>query len=407
MRFIPALICLTLPLQAQAFAVKTTSMGAPVRWSTPHVSFGLASSGDTARDRLLAEAARRSALSWSVLGEVVVDVVDAPAGSKVGWKNDGSDANVIGWAEGDWSHDDDMLALTFLHYSADSGVILDADILVNDESYAWVDATEDSADGGYDLANALTHEVGHALGLGHSDVVTATMYASSASMETAKRDLDADDEAGLREIYADLVDPDTVVRAPLATPYGCQSMPAETPWIALVAVLVAIALDPRRRSRQPLQLAPGRVRPSKLVVVLGASVAAAVVGSAQASPHQMSVEDIVARADAVADVQVLSQTVEAKDGLIVTVSELKVLRCRAGWCPRTLVLEQLGGEKDGVGLIAEGITPVKPGDTLAIAAKSRGARWRMVGRDRGVLLDLRRTDVVRTAALERALRVAR
>lgn len=398
MRALLALALIASPLPAAAFAIKTTSMGAEVRWTTPHVRLGVLLTGEAARDRLLQRATRLAAAAWSSTGEVDITVEVTDEVARMGWEEGSPAANVVAWAEGDWTHDEDMLALTFLHYATDTGDILDADILVNDEAYRWTDADEAPRDGDYDLANALTHELGHALGLGHSEVLAATMYPSSSSMEISKRDLDADDEEGLRAIYAAVEDPTVTETLIMTSPYGCQDTPGDTPWIVLVSVLVALAYAPHHTRRRAL---------ARAVAVVALVTSITVLRRAEASQDGPPLEQIVRRADAIADVVVSAQHVEIQGGLRVTVSELAVLRCRAGWCPRTLVLEQLGGEKDGIGLVAEGITPVKVGDALAIAARVRGTRWRLVGRDHGVLLDLRRADPVARARLEQLVRVAR
>jgi len=52
-----------------------------------------------------------------------------------------------------------------------------------------------------DLENVMTHELGHYLGLAHSTVLDATMFASAEAGETIKRDLDPDDIEGLCTIY--------------------------------------------------------------------------------------------------------------------------------------------------------------------------------------------------------------
>ncbi|RMG20356.1 MAG: hypothetical protein D6729_03010 [Deltaproteobacteria bacterium] len=52
-----------------------------------------------------------------------------------------------------------------------------------------------------DVANTVTHEVGHVLGLDHSTVPGATMFASAEAGELDKRTLEEDDREGLCTIY--------------------------------------------------------------------------------------------------------------------------------------------------------------------------------------------------------------
>jgi hypothetical protein len=50
----------------------------------------------------------------------------------------------------------------------------------------------------------MTHEAGHFLGLGHSNVRAATMSSSASVGETSKRVLAPDDKQGLCSIYGSL-----------------------------------------------------------------------------------------------------------------------------------------------------------------------------------------------------------
>jgi len=53
----------------------------------------------------------------------------------------------------------------------------------------------------YDIESVVCHELGHVLGLGHSSVTQATMYAYINSGDASKRTLHSDDIAGLNYLY--------------------------------------------------------------------------------------------------------------------------------------------------------------------------------------------------------------
>jgi len=73
----------------------------------------------------------------------------------------------------------------------------------------WVDDPFDADDGMfYDLETVALHEIGHALGLLHSDVPGSVMYAE---YEGGKRSLTADDIAGITYIYGPVPEPVTMV----------------------------------------------------------------------------------------------------------------------------------------------------------------------------------------------------
>jgi hypothetical protein len=78
--------------------------------------------------------------------------------------------------------------------------LLEWDILMNTQ-FPFGDADVDPTI--MDVANIATHELGHALGLGHPEnsCTEETMYAYSATGETKKRTLEAGDIAGVRSLY--------------------------------------------------------------------------------------------------------------------------------------------------------------------------------------------------------------
>ena len=68
-----------------------------------------------------------------------------------------------------------------------------------DNAETWADdSTDTNADADFDTFTVLLHELGHALGLGHSAVVGSVMEPIYAG---ARRSLHADDIAGIMAIY--------------------------------------------------------------------------------------------------------------------------------------------------------------------------------------------------------------
>jgi hypothetical protein len=83
------------------------------------------------------------------------------------------------------------------------------DMIVDVVDFAWSDS-ENGTPGTMDFLNILTHEIGHAVGMGHTDAPTGTdadlcweqtMYPSAGYAETQKRDLGDGDIAGINVLY--------------------------------------------------------------------------------------------------------------------------------------------------------------------------------------------------------------
>lgn len=69
------------------------------------------------------------------------------------------------------------------------------------ENWTWSDGPGGIPGGQFDLQGIMTHEYGHALGLGHSGNGSATMFPSASSGSTGERSINSDDIAGLQCIY--------------------------------------------------------------------------------------------------------------------------------------------------------------------------------------------------------------
>ncbi len=120
----------------------------------------------------------------------------------------GPNAHVI-WFNRTWTLDEDhragTIALTRSRRDPRTGAILGADIEFNQRSpqnpNGFTFSTGPAAEGFVDLPTVLTHELGHFLGLGHSDVERAVMW-ETAGIGEQRRALSADDVEGVCDIYA-------------------------------------------------------------------------------------------------------------------------------------------------------------------------------------------------------------
>lgn len=107
-----------------------------------------------------------------------------------------------------WEFDPGVIAMTTVTSSNCSGRILDADIEFNAASFRFTavdgprcDKAGQSGCVEMDLQNTLVHEIGHLIGLDHSDDRNATMFRSASAGETSKRKLGQDDRAALCAVY--------------------------------------------------------------------------------------------------------------------------------------------------------------------------------------------------------------
>jgi hypothetical protein len=174
-------------------------------------------------------------------------------------------------------YDPSALAVTSDTANKVTGQLYDSDIEVNALDYTWADVLSDGGlSGDMDLQNAITHEMGHLIGLDHTcynaapgnpqpydaaglpvpacpasaAVQATTMYPSAMPGDTQKRTLAPDDQAGVCGIYP--------VDDPPAPPGGCISCAtAPSPAggiglcaLGLFAALVGRARRVRRRSRR-------------------------------------------------------------------------------------------------------------------------------------------------------------
>jgi hypothetical protein len=91
-------------------------------------------------------------------------------------------------------------AIATTYWWSSGNRIVDADVVFWDGGFTFF-AGASGCSGGFYIEDIAAHEFGHALGLGHSASVAATMYPSVSTCNTGNRTLDADDIAGVRALY--------------------------------------------------------------------------------------------------------------------------------------------------------------------------------------------------------------
>ncbi len=195
--------------------------GIPLFWPDACVTYAVQSRGSPARgvSAFEVDQAMRGAFSaWLgvdcqggqpsmgvvPLGGASCDEVEfnAPVQGRGGAPN----ANIVIFRDDEWPYPDEfsVIARTSLTFDPRTGAIFDADIEIN--SFQNEFSTSDDAISN-DLQAVLTHEVGHFLGLDHSEEENATMRWNYDLANLGARTLSDDDRAGICSIYAPLDEP--------------------------------------------------------------------------------------------------------------------------------------------------------------------------------------------------------
>ncbi|MFQ5869081.1 MAG: matrixin family metalloprotease [Candidatus Zixiibacteriota bacterium] len=104
--------------------------------------------------------------------------------------------NIIYFADESWGG---VIAATYYWYSGSN--MTEADIKFFDDGFNF-SSQGNPTYSEMDVWAVAAHELGHVVGLGHSSDYNSTMYSTIAYGETKKRDLNADDIAGIHWIYS-------------------------------------------------------------------------------------------------------------------------------------------------------------------------------------------------------------
>ncbi|HXJ22147.1 MAG TPA: hypothetical protein VMT03_18135 [Polyangia bacterium] len=290
---------LILPRAAQAFVRYYTEENAAFFWALPDLPVTAYVNGfnqSTMTTDQVIGAITAAAAAWSADQNSCTYLSILPATSSAPAPlaaNDGHNSLIFrssSWCQlapdGSCEVDYDASALAFTWDTANkkTGQIYDADIEVNLVDFQWADVTADPNLGeDMDLQNALTHELGHFIGLDHTcfnqlsppgtphpldntgtpipdcdqasaDVAATTMYPSAMPGDTQKRTLAPDDTNGLCTIYPADHPPPGVTDQLRGGCARCALSPAPSGPLGAASLVVAgvvsaAALAGRRRRR--------------------------------------------------------------------------------------------------------------------------------------------------------------
>lgn len=264
MRWLTLALALALPAAARPYVRTTTQTGGagcsgaalPLAWPVLRVPYVVDAAGSADVPGTSAfEAVDASFATWAAPACTAIrfrsdgTVANVP----IGYSLTGSNVNAVKWIESGWTQSAQAIAVTFATFDCSTGDIVDADILLNGEGFAFTTAPGPGL-AAADVQNTVTHEVGHLLGFDHDPDSESTMYANSSLGETKKRDLTADDIAGVCDVYPSGGPP------PPAPPHGggCSSAGGAP----LPGLLALAALAASRRRRGAFRRGPGRGGPA-------------------------------------------------------------------------------------------------------------------------------------------------
>ena len=143
-----------------------------------------------------------SSQAWNGAGQGTM--LNAQAGSVASWQL-GDGIPMLNFTDPERVCTGSCLAATFTGFfntRPDGTVrIFDADIVTN-TSFAWTSVGEpDGCASEFFIEGVQVHEVGHLLGLGHSNVSGATMFPSVSACNNGPATTEADDNAAINDLY--------------------------------------------------------------------------------------------------------------------------------------------------------------------------------------------------------------
>lgn len=252
-----ALVALLFAERSEAYVVNTADeSGIPTHWEAHVIPIEMATNALTVDTDKALEVLRGSARAWESIDCHTLSLAVTGTTNETGIAIDRT--NRVVFQAGVWFGSPDEVALTRVTSSVETGEIVDADILFNERDYTFAIPADPEGEA-VGFAGVMTHEVGHLLGLAHTDFDGATMEAVAPTADTTGiESLSLDDIVGACHLYepsplAQGANASPLVAPAESSPRGTRAVPVALGLLGLLVLFVGA----RRRPGQALAIVSG------------------------------------------------------------------------------------------------------------------------------------------------------
>lgn len=178
---------------ALAWEVQTTEGGAEYHWHEMPLDYVWVDDGAPRLDEL-DRAIVEAFDAWSEVPDTRIEVLGHDRPNALGQV--ALDDDHVVYFESEWPLGSEALAVATT-WADDQGRVVSFDVRIN-ANVSWSTTGDDAR---FDLQAAMTHEVGHVLGLEHSAFHDATMFPSHDVGDTWRQALHEDDQEAVQYLY--------------------------------------------------------------------------------------------------------------------------------------------------------------------------------------------------------------